>query len=345
MKRFKTKQEFGPDGPSHWNEQMDAYFGLPWNATGNQHPFPELEEDYWNILPEHLINHNHPYQNKEYCVKVNTQDQSRRVQKKAFYLGYSWSGSTEVKHIKKPYLYFDDVSKLITFGSGSGDLVDDLEYMILGYQGFMEAAALTSVSHFRKSKRSESRRHRDGEYVVFDLGTMKLKYQIRSNGELWFLNREGGTNSEIFKRLGLRKELFIQSIVGYHPDDGEFPYVRTLPEISRVITELQIHCKRVRDQCSPRVQLDVSQLSGTSHTTFDLTDALSQLKKIETKAAGAASYKQSKTTQNGRCIKVQRQTPAVRSGERPDGRRISGRTGKATIRRRSLGHETITSRI
>jgi hypothetical protein len=349
MQRFKTRQELtaSQGEEKNWNRNMDPWFGLPYDGdpgTG-KNPYPELVMNRWVIAPYHLTTAPHPLVGIEFIVYCNSAVESTRVQKKAFAMGYKWRGGRGgIEHEHMPYIHFSP-GMFMTYS-------DDKRYSesrrqpILTMQEFMDGdkpKIISTVPDLEDMLQIE-------DVIIFEVHGYSHRYHVAGSPGKYFLNRtDGRENKQIFNALGLDKRNFVASIIGYDPgNDGCFPYVPNLPELGKVINALQKLCAEQRDlhnfKKGEMAQPTIGIGGGTSTPVFDLADALSKLAR-ETTAAGAAIHKPSNTIKNGRTIKVQRQAPTIRSGESPRGRRISGRTGKAAIRRRHLGHKTITGRI
>jgi hypothetical protein len=360
MRRFKTRQEFLAEygETRNWNECMDGWFGLPYSgkvpASGN--PYPELVSNNWGISDIHIIEKPHPYYNEEYVVHVGSPMESEKVQKKAFALGYTWNGERSLKYTGKAYLCFDDVTKLITY-SDDASYIKKSSLPRLSVKQFMDADKLVNLRDLPPHMILK-----EGDHVNFDIKGTVLNYYVKTTGNRgWFLNRRGGlANSAVFGLLEISEKYhFVSQVLGYPiAREGDFPYVNSLSELGKVIEALQSRCKVINmesREAEEKVNYfgkfsvgDVVSSTAATAATVDTVDALSitlgMLKK-EKPAEKSAIYKQPKTIQNGRSIKVQRQAPAVRSGEAIRGCAISGRAGKIAVRRRHLGHQTVVSRI
>ena len=108
MKRFKTKQEYQKDHPV----RSLPHYGEP--DIGNRWPY---SDDWFTDAP-------HPYEGKNFKIRV-TPEESEKVQKKAFALGYGWKEikEGEVVHSDKAYLYLDN--KRLTWGNLDSTYDDD----------------------------------------------------------------------------------------------------------------------------------------------------------------------------------------------------------------------------
>lgn len=133
--RFKTKQEFlaeyGKDwrlGNGNWPPEMDHLFGNPYYNTDNV--------DGWGMYDRFFTDDKHPYEDLNLKMKV-TLEESEKVQKKAFKLGYRWSGSNELKvqSTDRPYLYIDQ--GIITYGNMPETFLNYTKNIELTFEQFL----------------------------------------------------------------------------------------------------------------------------------------------------------------------------------------------------------------
>jgi len=104
---------------------------------------------------------------------------------------------------------------------------------------------------------------KNGSSVVFDLPTSKIHYWIHnslSTEHWWLIN--GNRNDKIFDVLKINGYSFVESIVGY-PCNGEFPEVKSLYDLKKVI-------KALDDECIKK--FDTSDSKSKSESKFKIGD-------------------------------------------------------------------------
>lgn len=101
MKRFKTKQEFEKNGMI-MNPNFRYCYGLPFNEKlepgKSFEVYSELTKGNaeWCVTPSDITSDPHPFDSMDIKVRV-TPKQSKKLQKKAFKMGYVWHGDTKGK--------------------------------------------------------------------------------------------------------------------------------------------------------------------------------------------------------------------------------------------------------
>ena len=344
MRRFKTKQEFAREGgPDNWSENMDVFFGLPQEKTGHFSLYPELESSSWTVQDIHLTNEPHPYHDVKVCVYVVNEDESALVQKKAFHMGYRWSSQGQtVSHTEYRYLYFDtdgcithsafkrknyltyqqfmDGDTLSSFASGG--LVTSVGCGSVSYHSELGEATIRKRRKLQTSLRVE-------DHVHFDVKGEHITYRV-SGSEQYHLSCMTNDNERIFQVLNLDKVNFTKDVLGYYLD-GRFPYTKSLEDLHRLMEALhQEIAQQVAQQASHEVIVKGEDLAAALAST---TQYIREKLILHT----------SKTSKNGKIIKVSRTAPAIRSGESPGGRAISGRTSKTSVRRGSVSYQAVLS--
>jgi hypothetical protein len=128
QKRFKTKQEMRRDNVS-FHPAYSYALGLPFNKTGNQSIYPELTKgiSYGHVREEHLTTDPHTFDNLDIKVRV-TPKQSKKLQKKAFKMGYEWSDGKRVQLTEDEWLAFWCRDKTITHGNDKDSRWTELTY-------------------------------------------------------------------------------------------------------------------------------------------------------------------------------------------------------------------------
>ena len=298
----------------NWASRMDVLFGLPWDKTGSAfEPYPELLGSKVMVHPQHLTDAKHPYDNRMIVVRVHTPKQSTEAQQKAFALGYSWGGGgKKVQHTEYPCLIFGS-EKTITY-STNANYAESRSLREYSLEDFWYGNKLPSPVKKTKKTAEKDRYYTLGDTVKFNLpGEVSLEYKVKDNGAAgYFLGATGIKNAAIFDYLGLNKIEFMERVLDYHDDGkGDFPYCDDLEDLNDLIEELHRICDKYENPV------------GTSPTKSN----------------------QINTKQDGRIIKVQRETPAIRSGEGPRGRAISGKASRASVRSGYVSYTKIASRI
>lgn len=80
--------------------------------------------------------------------------------------------------------------------------------------------------------------------VIFRFNTGEyLKYKVNYG---WFLSEKYGGNERIFTVLGIENKYeFIENVIGYCPNGGIFPTVRTIEDLKKVVKALAEYNKPV----------------------------------------------------------------------------------------------------
>ena len=143
MKRFKTKRELKKTNFDNWNNEgkMDYLFGLPViNKTGGSvEHHPELTKgcSQWYAYTDITTNELHPFDGLKLEVEV-TPDQSEKLQKKAFAMGYRWQNSGyKIYHTESNFIHFNSYEdKRLTYSNGSRRI----STLKLTYEQFMNGS-------------------------------------------------------------------------------------------------------------------------------------------------------------------------------------------------------------
>lgn len=54
----------------------------------------------------------------------------------------------------------------------------------------------------------------------------------------YYLNNSKGPNDALFKLIGVDSMSYIESILGYHPEPGQCPYMRTIDDVLTVLLHI-----------------------------------------------------------------------------------------------------------
>lgn len=91
----------------------------------------------------------------------------------------------------------------------------------------------------------------DGEMLVL-IDEKKFRFEIMEDASFkdkyFIANRTGGSNSLLFNIVEVDKYSFIRSVVGYLPDKGECPYVRSIEDLLKVLLALD---KKLKTNSKP----------------------------------------------------------------------------------------------
>ena len=126
--RFKTKQELKRDNPTNPTRGTTCpYLGEPAGSGAITYHHTDMFTD-----------EPHPYEGKSFKIKV-TPEESEKVQKKAFKLGYKWFNSREktIKQTDAPFLFLDDDMGISCMTIGD-QYFKDHEYTELTPQQFLD---------------------------------------------------------------------------------------------------------------------------------------------------------------------------------------------------------------
>lgn len=329
MKRFKTKQEFIRDygKVKNWCGEMDFLFGMPQNC-------PEVGS--WRIEDYHLTSLPHPYTGKSIVIKLENEDQSRVVQKKMFRMGVTWNTfEAEVKHTDATYLFLDwnpvREGHMLSFDNS----IDETQYpILLSHKQFMNgdmprSKVFGDVELNPQKVQKREIQYKIGDQVTFNIPGETITYKVSGHENKCFLSREGA-NYLIFTKLGIDKLKFIHKTLGRKSTGGQFPYCESLEELTKVIYAL-------KEECIARCHADQMEFVVSSEPSWSIDTG-----KFE--SILFTPYSPSKQTENGRSIKVQRQAPAIRSGQSPKGSRVSGKASHASTRRGFIGYRAVSCR-
>jgi hypothetical protein len=333
MKRFKTKQEFIREygKPHNWAIAMNPLFGVPFKGSAHYG---------WAINDEHLTTAPHPYAGKSFVVKCLEPEDSRRVQEKAFEMGMEWnSGETVVCYADARFLFFDwnseNKNHVLTYGDqllmGTTPVIlTDDEFMEGYWPGYSDSLCQTKKVEVNPQKMQKREiQYKKWDQVTFNLPGETITYKVLGHESKCFLSR-AGANDYIFTKLGIDKFNFIRSILGRKSASGSFPYCESLEELTKVIYAL-------KEECIARCHADQMEFVVSSEPSWSIDTG-----KFE--SILFTPYSPSKQTENGRSIKVQRQAPAIRSGQSPKGSRVSGKASHASTRRGFIGYRAVSCR-